>query len=115
MRSRHLRAWTLAAAALSFGVSACGDDDDSADTASADTALATTPATAVSTTSPSSTTTASSAVSSTAATDSTAADTGSAGASEEFCSTVVEAEQVASAGPQVDFESATEEEVSAAM
>jgi hypothetical protein len=116
MRSRHLRAWTLAAAALSFAVAACGDDDDAAeDTTSADTALATTPATAASTTSQPSTTTASSAASTTAATDSTVADSASAGATERFCSTVVETGAVASAGPDVDFESATEDEITAAM
>jgi hypothetical protein len=113
--------WAATIAVTALALSACGgDDDDSADettptTATADTGGATTDATttAPSTTGATTTTGASTTMAEDTATETTEA-TGEA-ASSEFCSTVIEAETIASAGPDVDFEAATEEEIAGAM
>jgi hypothetical protein len=111
---RQVRPVTVAALALALALSACGDDGDSADettpaTASADTAgAATTDATSMD---PSTT----GATTSPQDSDTETTDATGDAASSEFCSTVIEAETVASAGPDVDFEAATEEEIAGAM
>jgi hypothetical protein len=112
MRSRY-RAGLCTIAVTALALSACGDDDD-------DAAEDTVPATATPTTDSAATTSAAT-PSTTEATPSTTEATATAttaatgSSSDEFCTTVVEAEAVASAGPDVDFETATEEEVTAAM
>ena len=106
---RRAGVWTVALVALALP--ACSDDDDDASEGTATAAPTTESAAATSTAAPSTTDAATTAPQST--TQTTEA-TGEA-ASDEFCTTVVEAEAVASAGPDVDFEAATEEEMAAAM
>ena len=113
MRTRY-RAGLSMIAVAALALSACGDDDD--DDAADDTAPATaTPTTdgAVTTTSVATPPTTDATTTTEGTTTETTAATGAG--SDEFCTTVVEAEAVATAGPDVDFETATEEEVTAAM
>lgn len=106
--SRRFKAYTITVAALALA--ACSDDDDADDTG-ATVATPATPTTAVATSAP-----ATSAPSTTASTPATSEAAGGDGeTSSEFCTTVVEAEAIAAAGPDVDFEAATEEEITAAM
>jgi hypothetical protein len=102
---------TIAVTALAL--QACADDDDDAAGDTTPATVAPTSVTAETTTTTSAPTTTQATATTQATTDTTEA-TGEAVA-EAFCSTVVEAEGIASAGPDVDFEAATEEEVAAAM
>ncbi len=115
MRTRHLRAWTLAAAALSFGVAGCGDDAGTADETATATGTATAEATIATTTTVQAPSTSTAATVDTTMPSDTGPATDEGGSSDEFCTKVVEAEQVATTGPDVDFEAATEEEIAAAM
>ena len=110
-KRRPVVTWSVALGMVALG--ACSDDDDASEATvppavTAETSPATTAA------APSTTATSTTATPSTPETTETTEATNEA-ASEQFCSTVVEAEAVASAGPDVDFEAATEEEVAAAM
>lgn len=106
MTNRQMRAFGLAVVAM-FAGAACSDDDDGDD--AADTTVE------VSTVTP--TTDATTTVATTDSAPSTSSATGddTSGGTDEFCTTVVEAEQIAAAGPDVDFEAATEEDIAAAM
>lgn len=135
-RTTRTRAWG-AVLALTLVATACGGDDDSAsdDTATPITDVSvdptvsspgsTEPTTATTepvsaTSEPSATTEPTSATSeptSSAPDDTTDAPDGSVApvAAEAFCQSVIETQSVLTTGPEVDFETATEEEIASAM